>query len=57
MNSFFTCTIISFVIFHSPIILSNVNYMVLRYLSGACTIKARFFGQEIAVGKNMWHLV
>jgi hypothetical protein len=28
-----------------------------RYLSGACTIKARFFGQEIAVGKNMWHLV
>jgi hypothetical protein len=36
---------------------SDVNYIDFRYLNGACTIKVRFFGQEIAVGENTLHLV
>jgi len=36
---------------------SDVNYIDFRYLNGACTIKVRFFGQEIAAGENTLHLV
>lgn len=36
---------------------SDVNFIDFRYLNGACIIKVRFFGQEIAAGENTLHLV